>query len=123
ALADFIDEGHFARHVRRMRTLYAERQAALVEAAARDLGGIMTVPAADAGLHLVGWLDGAISEPALLRAAASVGIELAPTSWFSMRDQPRKSVLLGYAPFPRKELRIATQALSRACERLDKGAA
>ena len=116
-LADFIDEGHFARHVRRMRTLYAERQGALVDAASKDLEGILDVPASDAGLHLIGWLGAAMPEATVLQAASSVGIELTPTSWFSSQEPVRQSVILGYAPFSAREIRRATRALSRACRR------
>src|SRR5204863_3642283 len=42
-VADFIAEGHFARHIRRMRTLYAARQEALVRAVRRELGGVIDV--------------------------------------------------------------------------------
>lgn len=114
-LADFIDEGHFVRHVRRMRTLYAERQAALVEAAATDLAGILEIPPADAGLHLIGGLCEGVSEAALLRATASAGIELTPTSSFGRHAIGRPSVILGYAPFSPREIRRATKALARAC--------
>src|SRR2546423_13628180 len=55
ALADFIHEGHFTRHIRRMRTLYAERQNLLVEAARRELAGLIEVQPHDAGILLVGW--------------------------------------------------------------------
>jgi DNA-binding transcriptional MocR family regulator len=51
ALADFIVDGHFARHIRRMRELYAERQAVLVEAATDELAGVLDVSAAEAGMH------------------------------------------------------------------------
>ena len=43
ALADFIEQGHFARHVRRMRKLYAERQACLVDAANAELSGMLEI--------------------------------------------------------------------------------
>ena len=115
-LADFINEGHFARHVRRMRTLYAERQDALVAAASRDLDGILDVPACDAGLHLVGWLNRKIPEEAMVQAASAAGIELTPTSWFGARRSDRQSFILGYAPFSAKEIRRATKALARACQ-------
>ena len=49
ALADFIVDGQLDRHIRRMRMLYAERQAALVDAAKRELAGVLDVPASDAG--------------------------------------------------------------------------
>lgn len=39
-LAHFINEGHFARHIRKMRALYQDRQAALIEAASRELDGL-----------------------------------------------------------------------------------
>src|SRR6185503_14845528 len=45
ALADFIEQGHFARHVRRMRSLYAERQAYLVDAANAELSGMLEIEA------------------------------------------------------------------------------
>ncbi len=116
-LADFIEEGHFARHVRRMRTLYAERQAALVESSASDLDGVLQVPASDAGLHLVGWIAGSMSEGAVLQAALLAGVELTPTSWFSVLRPPQPSVILGYAPFSPKEIRRATRSLARALDR------
>ena len=115
-LADFIDQGHFARHVRRMRTLYAERQAALVEAAAKELAGIMTVPAQSAGLHLIGWLAPQTAEAKLLAAASAVGIELMPVSWFSIEPRERAGVILGYAPFAAREIRLGAKALKRAHE-------
>lgn len=58
-LSDFINDGHFARHLRRMRQTYARRQEALVDAAQRYLSGILTVPSLDGGLHLIGELGSA----------------------------------------------------------------
>jgi DNA-binding transcriptional MocR family regulator len=55
-LAAFIMDGHFDRHIRRTRLLYAERQAALVDAAAKYLGGLLEVRPAEAGMHLIGYL-------------------------------------------------------------------
>src|SRR5919202_2294241 len=52
-LARFIGQGHFARHLRRMRVLYAERQAALVRALERELGDWVEITSPEAGLQLV----------------------------------------------------------------------
>src|ERR1700676_3639259 len=49
-LAAFIDEGHLGRHIRRMREIYAERLAALHEAAAKYLGDSQKIPVVRAGL-------------------------------------------------------------------------
>src|SRR5207247_1668827 len=75
-VADFLTEGHFARHVRRMRTLYGERQEALVKAARRALGDWLEVAPADTGLQLVGWLAEGLDDRAVARAAAAVGVDL-----------------------------------------------
>ncbi len=53
ALHHFIEAGHFARHIRKMRALYAERQALLVQGLGRDLRGLLSFRPSDAGLHLV----------------------------------------------------------------------
>src|SRR5262245_35539870 len=54
ALADFIAEGHFSRHVKRMRALYGQRGTELVDAIRQELDGLVSVEPAHAGLHLVG---------------------------------------------------------------------
>src|SRR5437660_10047622 len=55
-LCDFITEGHFARHIRRMRELYAERLAVLLECAKEQLAAAIEIPSVEAGLPTVGWL-------------------------------------------------------------------
>ena len=113
-LADFINRGHFVRHVRRMRTLYAERQADLVDAARSHLDGALTVEAMDAGLHLIGAICPPYTEEKMLSAAAAAGLELMPTSWFAFEPLAQPSMLLGYAPFSRRELFRAAKALARS---------
>ncbi len=113
-LTDFINQGHFARHLRRMRVLYIERQQALVEAAAKFLPDIMRVPSLDGGLHLIGWLEKKIKQDKLLTAANAVNIELMPTSFFSTQPQNKPSVILGYAPYTPDEIYQSVKALRDA---------
>jgi len=113
-LADFIAEGHFARHIRRMRALYAERQAVLVEAAARELHGLLEVPEAEAGMHLMGWLpSGADDEAASARAAAH-GVFAPPVSPLYAGPPGRPGLLLGYAAVNAGEIRQGARQLARA---------
>ena len=56
ALVDFIGEGHLAAHIRRMRALYGERQAALIAAVRGRLGERLALAPSAAGMHLVGRL-------------------------------------------------------------------
>src|SRR5579859_6912583 len=64
-MTDFIREGHFARHIRRMRTLYMERRTALVEAIGEEMGGRLEVVGAEAGMHLVALLPPGVDDIAL----------------------------------------------------------
>jgi GntR family transcriptional regulator/MocR family aminotransferase len=113
-LADFIAEGHFARHIRRMRGLYHERQCALVEASSRELRDVLSVQAADGGMHLVGSLPRGISDIAASSRAASCGVVVSPLSRCVIAPRKRGGLLLGYAPFGRDEIVEGVKRLARA---------
>jgi GntR family transcriptional regulator/MocR family aminotransferase len=113
-LADFLAEGHFARHVRRMRTLYAERQAALVAAAARELVGLLDVPPADAGMQLVGWLPPGLGDVAAARRAAAAGVAAHPLSSLGAGPGRRPGLLLGYTGFTPRQIRDGVRRLAQA---------
>ena len=113
-LAEFMAEGHFARHVRRMRVLYSERQAALIEAAERELSGILDLGPAETGMHLVGWLpDGADDREASRRAAAS-GVEAAALSRHRIEAPVPAGLLLGYAAYEEEEIGAGVRRLAQA---------
>ncbi len=94
ALADFMSEGHFTRHIRRMRTLYAERRAILLDAA-RDLP--LDIYAPEAGMHVVGWLPEGVDDRAVAAFAAEQNIEVMPISAFAIEPLKRGGLVLGYA--------------------------
>jgi GntR family transcriptional regulator/MocR family aminotransferase len=79
-LTDFIREGHFARHIRRMRMLYMERRAALVQAIRTQMGDALEVIGSEAGMHLVVLLPPGMDDVAISRRAAQLGISAAPLS-------------------------------------------
>jgi GntR family transcriptional regulator/MocR family aminotransferase len=79
-LTDFIREGHFARHIRRMRMLYMERRAALVKAIRAQMGDSLEVVGSEAGMHLVVLLPRGTDDVAVSRRAAQLGISAAPLS-------------------------------------------
>jgi GntR family transcriptional regulator/MocR family aminotransferase len=95
-LADFIREGHLARHIRRMRMLYMERRKALVDAIHMDLGGILEVVGDDAGMHLVTLLKHGTNEIAISHRAADQGIAALPLSICYLTPPPRGGLILGY---------------------------
>jgi GntR family transcriptional regulator/MocR family aminotransferase len=111
-LSDFISEGHFARHVRRMRVLYQARRDALLEAARQQLGEHLELADAGAGMHVVGWLPRGINDRRIAERAANAGLELQALSSFATEPLPRGGLLLGYAEFAPAALRGAVQRLA-----------
>ena len=113
-VADFIAEGHFTRHLRRMRGLYAERHAALVEAASRDLAGRLDVRRTETGIHLVGWLPEGTDDRPIAQRAAAAGIIARPVSSFRTGTIGRPGLVLGFAAVRPPEIRDAMQRLAAA---------
>ncbi|MFL5574609.1 MAG: PLP-dependent aminotransferase family protein [Gemmatimonadaceae bacterium] len=120
-LADFIGDGHYARHLRRVRALYAERQATLLAAAESALQGLLTLTPDAAGLHLVGRLPPAVGDAAATAAAAAAGVEVFPLSRFTLAPPAptaRGALLLSYAGFDGRAIRAGVQRLRGALQGL-----
>lgn len=123
-VTDFIIEGHFERHLRRMRKLYASRQEALVEYADEFLSEWLHVPTSAAGLHLVAWPKSTrVEATAIALCASRAGVELGVLSDYSDLALERDAVLLGYGAFTPPQLRQAAEQLARALRRLRRAAA
>jgi len=96
-MADFLLEGHFARHVRRMRMAYRERLDALRAAAERYCGGVLRVRAVATGLHALADLVGVDAARVSLEAAKR-GVEAAPVSaYFAGKEPGINGLVLGFA--------------------------
>jgi GntR family transcriptional regulator/MocR family aminotransferase len=115
-VADFLAEGHYARHLRRMRTLYAQRQQALVMAAERECAGRLEVSPNATGLHLIGWLPEGVDERAVSRRAAAYGVEARPLSTYRVEPGGRGGLVLGYAGYDPRQIRRAMRLLAQALE-------
>ncbi|RXZ42786.1 PLP-dependent aminotransferase family protein [Crenobacter cavernae] len=113
-LADFIAEGHFVAHIRRMRMLYGERRERLLDGIKSELGeGRVLSYDSQAGLHLVLELDG--DDKAATEAARQAGLIVRPLSqYYQDPARSRNGLLLGYAGVPEKEIVPALQKLIRA---------
>lgn len=68
-LADFIGEGYFASHLRRMRLVYEARRNALTESVDAELDGGLELSQTEAGIQLIGWLPDGLDDNAVSRAA------------------------------------------------------
>jgi len=114
ALAEFIGQGYLAGHIRRMRPLYAARQAALRAALAARLGDRVTLAADESGMHLVGRLKPRADDRAISDAAQRRGIEAPALSRFYRGRARRKGLLLGYAGVGEAALEKALAGLAAA---------
>jgi len=115
-LCDFITEGHFARHIRRMRELYAERLAVLLELSRSQLAGLLEIPSVEAGLQTVGWLAPGIRADRAAEEAAKHDVEVIPLSRYSFRRLSRQGIILGFAAVDTRELRRGVAQLARALD-------
>jgi GntR family transcriptional regulator/MocR family aminotransferase len=113
ALADFIANGYFVAHVRRMRALYRARRDLMVSSIARDLGGALTLGPADSGFNVAARLTGKQNENEVVRHAADRGIDLRPLSRFALAPIPDRGFLLGYAALAPPTIRRAIAELGR----------
>jgi len=108
-VAAFIQEGHFARHLRRTRRAYAERHAALL-AQAGTLVGTLSLVGSDAGLHLLGRLPDGIDDVEVAREAFKAGVDVNPLSAYALKPGPA-GLLLGFAAVTPGEIEVGAQRL------------
>lgn len=113
-VADFMVEGHFARHLRRMRVLYEKRRDALLDAARRELSGLIELEPADAGMHLVGWLPPGRDDVAAAERAIANGVRCVALSISRVRAAGRGALLLGYAAAREDEIEEGVRRLKVA---------
>lgn len=116
-VADFMAEGHFVRHLRRMRKLYAERRQTLLRAAARELGGLLDVQPADGGMFLVGRLPRGVNDVATSRTALEYGIVADPLSPLYLSRPQCGGLLLGYTSIGPARIREGVRKLAEALRR------
>ena len=117
-LAEFIVGGHLARHVRRMRMLYMERQNALLEALQRELAGAVEVHSHEAGMHVLAWLAKGVLDSVISRRAREVGVEAPALTTYRARPGGRGGLVLGYAAYSEEEIREGVKRLAQVMERV-----
>ncbi|MEZ4864936.1 MAG: PLP-dependent aminotransferase family protein [Caldilineaceae bacterium] len=109
-LADFIAEGHFGRHLRRMRALFAERRTALLAA----LGELpLDIHAFPVGSHCVGWLPAGMDGLRLAHQAAANDLNLWLVSQYSIEPLAREGLVIGYGDHAIEEMQQAVDKLAK----------
>ncbi|MDI3396456.1 PLP-dependent aminotransferase family protein [Pseudomonas sp. V98_8] len=112
--ADFMGEGHFLGHIRRLRALYQARQQALVEQLQQQLGGFLRITPVDAGMYLIAWLPPALDDDAIARQLAQYNIHTYALSDYCIEHVLPPALLIGFAGTPEHQARERVEALARA---------
>lgn len=118
ALAQFIEEGYFAAHLRRMKKLYGARQEALLAAGRQYLADDLDLKATETGMHLPAFFKPALSArmsdvEASSRARAR-GITVSAMSEYSSTGPGRQGLLLGFAAVPEHQIEASVRKLAEA---------
>lgn len=109
-LADFIREGHFARHIRRMRAVYAERRDTLIMSIRHEIDATAEIVGAQAGMHLAMVLKG-IPDHEVAARAMRQKLWLAPLSSFYANKPIHRGLVLGFGSTLPEEIPSAIRRL------------
>jgi GntR family transcriptional regulator/MocR family aminotransferase len=123
ALAAFIADGHYDRHLRRSRLVYRERYEAMQLHFRRELDGVLTLSPAAAGTHVLGWFEeerreaGESRAVRVARAAADEDLVVFPLSRYCVRRPARDALVLGYGGLTPRRIGLGAQRLARVIAR------
>lgn len=111
AIAEFLNSGHFARHIRKMRVLYNQRQNILVKEINKRLGDIIKIKTSDSGMHIIGWLDNSINDRELSNYLDRKGILLSALSNYVINKESNlnEGLIFGYTAFNENEIKNAVR--------------
>ncbi|UVL19273.1 PLP-dependent aminotransferase family protein [Pseudomonas sp. B21-044] len=118
-MAQFMAQGHFQRHIRRMRRAALARRNVLKAGWPVEVPGLGAMPDVAAGLHVKVAVDNLAREQELVARAEAVGVEVTPLSSYWLEDSAepadaRAGLVLGFAAVPEGEIAQALMRLRKA---------
>lgn len=112
ALAEFIADGHFLAHLRRVRRLYHARRDHLVEQLQRHLGGVLSVEIPSGGIQLVARLKRSAADQAAVKRLVAAGVETRALSSLALGPPRDHGLLLGFAAWRDNEISAAVRTMA-----------
>ncbi|MDB9527027.1 PLP-dependent aminotransferase family protein [Oscillatoria sp. CS-180] len=113
ALADFFAEGHFERHIRRMRHFYNQRRQVLVNALKDQFGDRVMILGENAGIHLMVKFETTLSDEDVIQQAASVDVGVISAQGYYLTAPKTGKFIFGYAQLSEAQIEQGIQALAR----------
>jgi len=118
AVADFITEGHFERHLRRLRKAYGRRRQVLIHTLQSRLAGKIQYSDVAAGLHVMVYLSQEYDEVEVVRKAAEAGVGVYPGQSYHIKKAPGPSILLGFSGLNEKEIKEGIRRFATILEQI-----
>lgn len=112
ALAEFIADGHFLAHLRRMRRLYHTRRDHLVGGLERHLGNVLSVEVPSGGIQLVARLKRGRADQAAVKRLVEAGVEARALSSLALGRPRDHGLLLGFAAWRESEISAAVRTMA-----------
>ena len=121
ALAEFIDQGHYARHIKRMRNVYAEKRLHLKNCLEKYIGNKQTHSSSPAGLHLLVWLQDLNSKDLnrLLESGLEHDLGLYPVNHLYENPPENIGLVMGYTPLNLSQIKEGVIRLKKVIEALE----
>lgn len=116
-LAEFINEGHFGHHIRKMRQVYSDRSQLLAEEASMRLSGLLDVENAQSGMRTVAWIKTGVTERVLAQRAEQLGLEVVPISSYVRKYEQKPALSLGFAGCNASEIKRGVSVLEAVLSR------
>ena len=115
ALARFIDDGSFARHIRKMGNVYSQRHRIVTATIERDFGVHLELMPSSSGLHVAALARAASVEEvaSIVRRAARIGVVVRPLAQFAVGTKARAGIIIGYGAIPTSKISEGLQRLHR----------
>ncbi|HEX9460470.1 MAG TPA: PLP-dependent aminotransferase family protein [Thermoanaerobaculia bacterium] len=114
-VTEFLTEGHFGRHVRRMRALYENRRDALVRGLRKHAGGLVPHNI-DAGLHIATFLPEGMDDRTVVREAALRGLDAIALSSCYAGPRTRSGLVLGFGGASERRIAMACRTLGEVLD-------
>ena len=116
--AEFIEEGHFTGHIKRMRGVYSERRAVLLDEMKACLGDLVSPSDGHAGLQIVYRFNQPLDDTMVVAQSLAEGVVCRPLSMYYIDQSRRQPGLnLGFAAVPEGRIRPAVHTLASVIER------
>ena len=112
-LTDFIEQGHYNRHLRKMRQVYLERLHVLAEEMAKNLGGAMDLSPIEAGLQTIAWLRTNQDPEDLASKALERNVDVVPVSRYSRGFPIGPGFQIGFAAIDQRAITRGIQVLAK----------